>query len=103
MDKKVRVEYKTQQNHCSCCGHKLENPKTSEVRGFYISKDDCYAYLSEEYWKTEAENDVELEIMVEEFVHETIDFFAISSHEVTLIEKSEIEKVKQFILENVIA
>jgi hypothetical protein len=103
MEKKVRIEYRTQQDRCSCCGHKLENPKTSEVRGFNISKDDCYAYLSEEYWKTEAEDDAELERMVEAFVHETIDFFALSSHEAINIDNSEIEKVKQFILENVIA
>lgn len=103
MDKKVKVEYKTQQDHCNCCGHKLEKPKTSKTREFYISKDDCFAWLDEESWETEAEDNDELTRIVDEFICDTIDFFATNSHEVILIDKSEIEKVKQFILEEVVS
>jgi hypothetical protein len=103
VSEKVRVEYRTEQDHCKCCGHKLEKPKTSEIREFYLSKDDCFDWLDEENWKIEAEDEEELQQMVEEFVYESISFFATSSYEVIHIERSELAKVKQFILEKVVS
>jgi len=103
VDKKVIVEYKTQQDYCDCCGQKIEKPKTSKTKEFHISKYDCYSYLSEDDWKIESEDETELERIVEEFVCGTIEFYATSSYEVILIEKSEIKKVKNFILDEIVA
>ena len=62
MDKKVIVEYKTQQDYCDCCGQKIEKPKTSKTKEFHISKYDCYSYLSEDDWKIESENIVKTDL-----------------------------------------
>lgn len=103
MSDKVKVEYQTEQDHCSCCGHELERPKTSGTREFYFSKDDCLAWLNQDGWKMESTDKDSFQELVYEFVWSTIDFFAVSSYEVIHIEKSEFNKVKQFILENIVS
>lgn len=102
-ENKVTVEYKTQKQYCHCCGQKLEELKISEVREFYFSKENFLEWLPQEDWIMEAECDDELLEMVEEFVCETISFFATSSDVTILIDNSEFEKVKKFVLEKVIA
>lgn len=103
MSEKVKVEYRTEQSHCSCCGHKLEKPKTSGIREFYFSKDNCTDWLEQENWRYEAKYSEAFQQMVEEFIYDTISFFATSPYERIRMEKSEIEKVKQMILKEVIA
>lgn len=99
-ENKVTVKYKTQKHHCNCCGQKIEEAKISEIREFYFSKENCIEWRPQEDWIM---LDDEFGEMVEEFVYETISFFATSSDVTLLIANSEIEKVKKFILEEVIA
>jgi len=73
------------------------------VSGGSSSPDDCYAWMPEESWKMEAEDETELDRIIEKFVYDTLEFFTVSSYENIIIEEIEIEKVKQFILENIIA
>lgn len=99
----VTVKYKTKRNHCNCCGQELMKPETSHEREFRISKESCLEWLDKEDWKTETEDASEFQGITEEFVYETISFFATRSDTELLIDNSEIEKVKQFILDKVIA
>jgi hypothetical protein len=99
----VVVNYKTQKGFCSCCNQKLPEPKTSKIRKFEFSKDTCLEWLSQENWQVEAEDKDELQRIVEEFVYETIGFFATSSDDSIIIENSDLDKVKQFVLKEVIS
>ncbi|MCR6108672.1 hypothetical protein HXA34_20465 [Salipaludibacillus agaradhaerens] len=101
--KTVTVEYRTRKHYCHCCDQKIENPKTSEVRDFNFSKDSCLEWLSQEHWITEAEYEDELNQTIKEFVYETIGFFATSSSTKIIIDNHELEKVKKFVLEEVVA
>lgn len=66
---------------------------------FTIRKDDALAWA---YWGDAAEYPEDIEQMVPEFVHEAIHFWAVDSGVKVIIEDSEIEKVKEFILSEVI-
>jgi hypothetical protein len=103
MNQKVTVEYRTRKNYCSCCGQRIENPETSHERYFHFSKENFLEWMEQEYWKSEAENDVELNEIIREFVYETINFFATSSDTKILIDDSEFVKVRKFVLEEIVA
>jgi hypothetical protein len=103
LSEKVVVEYKTKKTFCHCCGQTIENPKTSQARSFSFTRNDCLEWLDQEYWNSEAEDEGELNRLVDEFVYDTIDFFATSSDEMVIVEKDELEKVKAFILKEVVA
>lgn len=103
MSQIVTVKYRTQKIYCNCCGHKLEKPEVSHEREFDFSKNSCLEWLEQEHWRTEAEYPDELLDIIQEFVYETIHFFATSSDSKLLIDSSELEKVKKFILEEIVA
>lgn len=80
-NKIIAVNYKTQRDYCSCCNQKLPKPKISKDRHFNFSKDTFLEWLSQENWQIEATDNDELQRIVEEFVLETISFFATNSDE----------------------
>lgn len=96
----VIVKYKTQKQYCSCCDQKLPSPKVSKEMEFEISKEGALQWTN---WHDAAEYTEDMEGMVPEFVHEIISFHATNSHEKIIIEKSEVEKVREFILRVVVA
>jgi hypothetical protein len=102
MSDKVTIEYKTMQTYCHCCEQLLPNPQTSVTREFNLSKENILQWT--EYWKEIAEaSEDELEDVISELVYETIRFFAVSSYDKVIIESGEFDKVKKFILKEVIA
>jgi hypothetical protein len=103
MDKIITVQYQIRKDYCNCCGHKLEKPQISQTREFDFSKGDCLEWLSEDNWKVEVNYEDEFNEIIREFIYETISFFATSSDTKILIENSEFEKVKKFILEEITA
>jgi hypothetical protein len=103
MGKSVGVEYQAVKHFCKCCNQKVETPKTSAKRVFHFSKENCLEWMEEEGWKIEAEDEEGIFIMAEEFVHETIRFFATSSDDTLVVDRSEIQKVKKLILEEIVA
>jgi hypothetical protein len=96
----VVIKYQTQKHYCTCCNQKLPNPEMSKVREFKISKEDALQWAP---WHEAAEFPEDMESMVPDFVYGTIDFFATNSNEKIIIENSEIEKVREFILRVVIS
>lgn len=94
----ITVEYKTQKSYCSCCHQKLEKPETSKVKTMEFSKETALSWAP---WTEIAEDPEDMESLVPEYVRETIYFFAASSLEKVIVEKSEIEKVKSWIVNHV--
>lgn len=101
--KVVTVKYQTKKHYCNCCGQIIVNPKMSETREFRFKKDDFLDWLSQENWQITATDKDELSRMIEEFVYETISFFATSSDETIHIDGSEFEQIKQFALDEVVS
>lgn len=95
----VVVKYKTEKHLCSCCWQKFPSPKVSEEMEFTISKDGAMQYVE---WNDLAEYPEDMESIVPEYVHETISFHATSSEEKILVDDSEIEKVRDFIMRVVV-
>lgn len=87
------INYRTRRDYCHCCDRKLDNPKLSEIREFRIDKDDVLSWTE---WKVVIEYD-DIKYMVREFVCDTIRFFATNFDDKLLIEKSEFDKVIEFI------
>jgi len=96
----VVVNYQTQKHYCACCNQKLPEAETSKPREFEISKEDALHWAN---WKDAAEYPEDLESMVDEFVYEIIKFHAVDSNVKLIIEESEVEKVREFILREVVA
>lgn len=96
--KTVVVGYQTKQTDCGCCGQPLPEEKKSEIREFEITENDLEDWGD---WEDIVKFDDEMHGIVDEFVHETISFFATTSDEVVTVEDNEIRKVRQFILESV--
>jgi len=96
----ISVEYKTQKKYCPCCYQKLVNAEVSKVRTMELDKESALSWAP---WKEIAEYPEDMESLVPDYVYETISFFAADSHEKIIIEESEIEKVRSWILTHVVA
>lgn len=94
----IAVEYKTQKKYCSCCHQKLEKPEVSKVKTMTFSKDTALSWAP---WPEIVEYPEEMESLVPEYVHETISFFSADSYEKIIVENSEIEKVKTWLINEV--
>jgi hypothetical protein len=99
LDKTVVVKYQTQKSYCPCCNQKLPEIETSKTKEFKIDKETAMSWTN---WNEVAEYPEDMESMVPEFVHETIVFFSVNTPEKIIIDDSEVEKVKEFILHEVI-
>lgn len=95
----IIVEYRTQNKYCPCCQQKLEKAKVSKAKTMEFSKETALSWAE---WKEISEYPEDMENLVPEYVHETISFFATDSHEKIIVEDSEIEKVKTWILSEVV-
>jgi hypothetical protein len=90
----VVVKYKTRREYCPCCNQKLLTPKTSEIKEFEFTKESINNWVN---WKAIIANDDDFDSVVNDFIYETIDFFA-TTEDKFFIDKSEVEKIKKFIL-----
>ncbi|MCA1064697.1 hypothetical protein QTG56_24105 (plasmid) [Rossellomorea sp. AcN35-11] len=100
MSKTIVVKYRTEKSHCQCCDQKLPKPKISEDKEFEFSIERTKQWVD---WKEIAEFDEDLGDIVNDYVYQTISFFATSSYDGLIIESSEYDKVKKFILEEIVA
>jgi hypothetical protein len=91
--------YKTQREYCPCCNQKLPNPKTSDYKEFMFTKESAQEWC--DAWGDIAKYD-DIHSTIEDFVSETISFFAMNSSDRLLIEDSEFNKVKEFVQKEVI-
>lgn len=96
----VIVNFQIQKHYCTCCNQKLPEVKTSKLQEFTISKENSLNWTD---WNSIAEyQEDELEELVREFVYETINFYATISYEKLIIEDSEILKVRDYIMREIV-
>lgn len=98
-NKTVVVTYKTIQNYCSCCGHKLTESEIRDELEIELNKEDAMRWVN---WNDVLEYPEDMEDVISEFLHGTISFWATHSGEKIVIAHSEVKKVKEFILQEVI-
>lgn len=102
-NEKVTVRYVTQRAHCTCCRQKLPQLETSAERHFNISAGDVTDWAEEDIWRDVSESPEELADMIREFTYEIISFHAADLSDEVVIDKSELDKVKEFISRKVIS
>ncbi|SEH78070.1 hypothetical protein SAMN05192559_10479 [Halobacillus karajensis] len=100
--KEVTVNYQTVRDTCTCCHQKLQQEEKNE-RKFSFSKEDFLNWGSWEHWKFCQEDEDILRESIEEFVCETIRFFALNMDTRLSVGNSELEKVEKFFKEEVAA
>ncbi|MEK5183333.1 hypothetical protein [Paenibacillus sp. FSL P4-0288] len=100
---KIIVKYVTKRAYCACCGQKLPQIKTSDGKQFTIRKEDVTDWAEQESWKSASDSPDELAEMVREFTNEIISFHAADMSDRIVIEKSELNRVKEFISREVVA
>lgn len=99
MSETITIKYRTRRDYCNCCDQKLPHVETSGYKEFKFSKENIKSWTD---WKEIAEYEEDFDNIVYEYVFNTIDFFATSSSDRVIVENSEIEKVKQFLLKEAI-
>ncbi|OMF30935.1 hypothetical protein [Paenibacillus sp. FSL H8-0259] len=98
----ITVNYVTQRSHCECCEQRLPQVETSKVKQFMIKTEDVTDWAKLEYWESSYVGADEFFDMVREFTNETIQFFAADMYDHVVIEKTELERVNEFIVREVL-
>lgn len=99
MNEKITVKYKTRKSHCSCCGQDIKDVKTSGYKEFYFSKRELINFTS---WKEYEWDKEDVQEMMEEHAYDAISFFAEDSGNKIIIEQSEIDKLVDYVWDEVI-
>ena len=95
---KITINYKIHKDICHCCHQELPEPEAIKDMDFTFSKRNMMDYAP---WEDIVEIDEEFDEIVEEFVYDTIRFFAMSSDDKLVVKPTELTKVKKFILKSV--
>jgi len=92
----ITVKYQTKKEYCGCCGKPYENAELSDFREFDISLDKLVNWTD---WEVCCEESREyVHESVEEYVTDTINFFALNSNERLHISNDEVNKITDFIM-----
>lgn len=92
----IAVKYQVRKEYCSCCGRGFEDKEQlSDFREFNIALSNLLSWTN---WKSELEEPEDyVREIIEEFVYETITFFALSSNENLYVPKEEQDRVTEII------
>lgn len=100
---KIIVKYVTKRAYCKCCSQKLPQIETSKEKQFTIRKDDVTDWAEQESWQSASDSPGELYEMVREFTNEIISFHAVDMTDRVVIEKTELDRVNEFITREVLS
>lgn len=98
----ITVNYVTQRSHCTCCEQRLPQLKTSKVKQFTIKPEDVTDWAEYEYWESSYVGPEEFAEMVREFTNEIIQFHAADMFDLVVIEKTELDRMNEFIVREVL-
>lgn len=98
----ITVNYVTKKSHCECCEQRLPQVETSKVKQFTIKLEDVTDWAEHESWESSYVSPDEFTDMVREFTYEIIHFHAADMFDRVVIEKTELDKVKEFIMREVL-
>lgn len=98
MSEVITIKYKTRKEYCPCCEQRIENAETSDFKEFDFSKEKLLGMQDWEHYK-EFKEDVQE--VVTEYAFNTISFFATSSDETVFIDQPELDKLVNFVFEQI--
>lgn len=98
----ITVNYVTRRSHCECCEQRLPQVKTSKVKQFTIKPDDVTDWAEHEMWESSYVDPEEFSEMVSEFTNEIIQFHAADMFDSIVIEKTELDRMNEFITREVL-
>lgn len=98
----IIVKYVTKRAYCACCQQKLPQIETSKEKQYKINAEDVTDWAGQEIWQEVSDSPEELADLVREFTYEIISFHAVDMSDRIVIEKSELDKMKEFISREVI-
>lgn len=99
---KIIVNYVTQRSHCKCCEQRLLQLETSKAKQFTIRPEDVTDWAEHESWEGSYVSPDEFAEMVREFTNEIIHFHAADMFDRVVIEKTELDRVNEFIAREVL-
>lgn len=95
---KITVKYQTVKSVCHCCDRELDEPETGNVREF----DFYFESLKEDNdWRL-FDVDDELPEVVEGYVYNTVNFYAVSGYDELKFLDGEVDKILQYIKANLL-
>lgn len=104
--KMVMVKYQTKKESCVCCGRGYEEGDFSEEREFEISLDNVLNWAN---WNLDESEEDFLDAYIEdtpqiaeEYIYDTINFYALKSNEILRVQPKDIKKVTDLVLEQII-
>ena len=87
-DKQIIVRYQTAKTECRCCGRPFEKIEDGEEKNFKVTLQKFFKWA---HWETFDDiYDEELNKMVEEYLWDTIHFYACGSEDKLLINQEDI-------------
>lgn len=89
---RITIKYTTERDSCYCCHRKLDEPEISKIKEFTFSKEGFEEYGID--WNIY--DPEEIEEITREYVYETIDFHAVSNHDLVTLQEGEMERMYQF-------
>ncbi len=98
-NEKITIKYQTAKEYCSCCSREFEIPEFGEVREFDITLRDLFDWAD---WKSLTEvHDDDIAESVNEYIYDTIRFYALNSNEILKLVDGEVDKVTSKVLEEI--
>lgn len=95
----ISVPFKVSKESCPCCGRDFDDIQEGEAKQFLVSMEEIFTYMN---WS--AGDEIYEEDMVEsvdEYLYNTIRFYALKSDETLQIERNEVEKVIAMVKEEI--
>lgn len=96
-NKEIVVNYKTYKEYCSCCSREFEEKELSDFREFDINIKSLF-----EWAQWESKDDIyeeEISSIVEEYLYDTIRFYAVDGNNELELPKDEVKKVETIVRE----
>lgn len=98
-ENKIIIKYKTKQIYCNCCDQKLPKVRMSQEKEFKVNLHDLINWIGQER-EDFLEYKDDLFSIIEEFIYETVHFYATSSYNKVIVDKDEIIKLKNILLDS---
>ena len=95
---KITVKYQTKRIFCRCCDRELEDPAISDIREFDFYLQDL---KNDNDWVLFDEVE-ELPDVVEEYVYNTVIFFAVSHDDGIIFLDGEVDRILDYIKTNLL-
>lgn len=93
---KIIVKYQTYEEYCSCCGREFEEEELGAIREFDIRIQDIFEWA--QWYSAEDIYEEEIESTIDEYIYDTIRFYALESNEDLKLCEGELKKVIEKVL-----